>query len=413
MKIILIKIYLLFLVGEFKTALLKFDTTANNDFSETNHSFQLIIQSNDSYYNGAKIHLNIEDNVKYINVYAIKSNGHSQPFEDYKRAFFFNGFFSNIQTNQTFNIAAIGTLSKETNQISIVLFGNDFYITPYLPNNNQVNKFFPINENTDNQADDNFHAIYPLPQSNLFPYFSFFNRISRRNTKEDHNTCSVKVTILNDLYLMLHRNISLVIQFLNYLFFIINNIFMRHKWTPSGYSNNSVHLIDYSIEPCAVYVDIDNRFQLKGDNLREIINQLSNIEFCLSLILTNTQLVRSDQVILGLTEWRGIFKKYNAAISSFNYCDNIWELYCILSVLHEIGHSFGSTHDDDSIECLPKENGSYIMDFPFMRRLGRNNFEFSPCSIKNIYITIASQKGKFTPASKFPSISCNSWNIFC
>lgn len=397
----LIKFTFFLFAGEFKTALIEFDTTASNNFNDTKDSFQLIIRSNDLHYDGAKIQLYIEDNVKYINVYTIKSNGRSQPFEDYKRTFFFNGHWKNIQTNQTINIGAMGTLSKETNQISIVLFGNDFYITPYLANNNQVNQSYSIQSNIDNQANDNLHAIYPLPHSNLLPYFShsFFNRIYRRNTKEDHNTCSVKVTILNDLYLMLHRNISLVIQFLNYLFFIINNIFMRQKWTPSGYSNNSIYLTDYSIEPCAVYVDIDNRFQLKGDNIRDILKELSNIEFCLSLILANTQLVRSDQVILGLTEWRGIFKKYNAAISSFNYCDNIWELYCILSVVHEIGHSFGSNHDDDTPECLPKENGSYIMDFPFMRRLGQNNFEFSPCSIKNIYITIASQKGKFTPES--------------
>ncbi|KAL1436964.1 hypothetical protein MTO96_048985 [Rhipicephalus appendiculatus] len=55
-----------------------------------------------------------------------------------------------------------------------------------------------------------------------------------------------------------------------------------------------------------------------------------------------------------------------------------------LTFAHEIGHSFGSPHDDGR-ECVPRgSEGKYLMYESATRGTAPNNDRFSPCSIRNI-----------------------------
>src|SRR5699024_1304381 len=83
-------------------------------------------------------------------------------------------------------------------------------------------------------------------------------------------------------------------------------------------------------------------------------------------------------------------KEYpNVGVVSFAHCrHDPLDLYCLLNVVHELGHSWGASHDDIE-ECTPRTGGAFLMGGePFLGSKGPNNMLFSPCSIRAIYVTI-------------------------
>lgn len=81
----------------------------------------------------------------------------------------------------------------------------------------------------------------------------------------------------------------------------------------------------------------------------------------------------------------------NTGIITFlNYNSFVPMVVTEITFSHEVGHSFGSPHDNGSL-CTPGEpDGNYLM-FPYATRGTRkNNDKFSPCSISNISRILAS-----------------------
>ncbi|XP_075740529.1 disintegrin and metalloproteinase domain-containing protein 10-like [Rhipicephalus microplus] len=78
----------------------------------------------------------------------------------------------------------------------------------------------------------------------------------------------------------------------------------------------------------------------------------------------------------------------NTGIITFlNYGDHVARVVSETAFCHEMGHNFGSPHDEpDSSPCVPKDKnaGTYIMYWQTTKGTLPNNHHFSPCSISNI-----------------------------
>ena len=89
-----------------------------------------------------------------------------------------------------------------------------------------------------------------------------------------------------------------------------------------------------------------------------------------------------------------IYYSYNTGVvSMLNYDKRIPAYRAALTLAHELGHSFGSTHDESSSpHCVPDdEYGNYIM-FPFsLDGSLANHNRFSNCSINLIYPVIVNK----------------------
>nr|XP_054926467.1 disintegrin and metalloproteinase domain-containing protein 10-like [Dermacentor andersoni] len=102
-------------------------------------------------------------------------------------------------------------------------------------------------------------------------------------------------------------------------------------------------------------------------------------------VCDKSQLVQTDQHShkLGLTRL-----SLNTGIITFlNYGDHVSQASSEITFCHEIGHNFGSPHDEpDSSPCVPgdKRGGNYIMYPQTGSGALANNYQFSKCSIANI-----------------------------
>ncbi|XP_049525050.1 disintegrin and metalloproteinase domain-containing protein 10-like [Dermacentor silvarum] len=106
-------------------------------------------------------------------------------------------------------------------------------------------------------------------------------------------------------------------------------------------------------------------------------------------VCDKSQLVQTDQHghKHGLTRL-----SLNTGIVTFlNYGDHVSQASSEIAFTHEIGHNFGSPHDEpDSSPCVPgdKRGGNYIMYPHTSSGALPNNFQFSECSIANISAVI-------------------------
>lgn len=92
------------------------------------------------------------------------------------------------------------------------------------------------------------------------------------------------------------------------------------------------------------------------------------------------------------TKIKGIPYSYNSLIvTSLNFGDMIPQKVTTSTVAHEIGHSFGSKHDEVQNEnCNPEDPyGHYLMHPHDSDTTNPNNFKFSPCSRLQIGPVIA------------------------
>ncbi|KAI7692481.1 hypothetical protein SSS_00461 [Sarcoptes scabiei] len=402
--------------------------------------FDLILRSNNPRFDRSLLHLErIEIFRPRPKVFAIKSDGQIDEIHNYSKSNRYLGHIYGPGWNVSVPIEAMGSISKSSRDIFLVIKNSHFYITPSLSKLSDQNHHRFIEKNLHVIFDEQQPHSIGLLSSLLLDHYDLIEKIGKQqsgrrrirrrdsndrgrvindNKRDDGdvedsilNFCGIKLIILNDMYEKFDSDISLIVQHSQHIIDFINDIFLKHKWTRSGFYNESIDydsaLKGYGIILCNIYIQTELPKRSDPFDLVSMIEEYSDKNFCLTHIFTTINLTHKTRIINGLTSTNGIFNDKNCGISSFNLCSNFWENYCILSIVHEFGHSFGSAHDIDDEECWPNEGGSYLMSDPFLTELGPNNFRFSPCSVRAIYFAIKRKKKYFINSSNG---SCQSQN---
>ena len=94
----------------------------------------------------------------------------------------------------------------------------------------------------------------------------------------------------------------------------------------------------------------------------------------------------ADGALGGICDPRTLDKSLNAwLVTSVNFGDQLSERLISLTVVHEIGHSFGAMHDPDPVHarCAPQDSagGLFVMTTVTPHTVHSNMAKFSPCSI--------------------------------
>ncbi|GMR53917.1 hypothetical protein PMAYCL1PPCAC_24112 [Pristionchus mayeri] len=113
-------------------------------------------------------------------------------------------------------------------------------------------------------------------------------------------------------------------------------------------------------------------------------------DYCLGYVMTYRDFAGGT---LGLAYVGGVGSKYqesatqksqNAGIVTYlNHGSPVLERISYLTLAHEIGHNFGTGHDEDG-ECMGGDGGQYIMYYAATSGDEPNNRKFSDCSIKKM-----------------------------
>nr|XP_027203518.1 ADAM 17-like protease isoform X1 [Dermatophagoides pteronyssinus] len=355
-----------------------------NSSSKQDQFELLLICIDNDYYNNSIIQLNLIDiDMEPLNVFTIKSDGHIEPIDNLLTMKYFTGTIMNTKWNHTIKIYSYGIINVVNGEISLLIStdSDEFYLTPSISFDKNLNTHF-INENH-------------IPHSFIVPniYSKWNSHRHRRHSSTRY--CGIKLKIDYDLFQRFNENLILTVQHSQFVIRFVNKIFFQTKWSENGYENATEnHLDRFGILPCVIIIEVEEQLMnpLKPQyNWTEYIEQISDQNYCLSHVFSNVNITDLN----GLTFIRRIFEKINGGLSSFAHCKNPWEIYCILSVVHEFGHNFGSPHDPETNDCMPEENGSFIMSYPFNYKKGPNNFKFSPCSNRAIYHNLESKFDDF------------------
>lgn len=200
------------------------------------------------------------------------------------------------------------------------------------------------------------------------------------------------------LFAKLNHDRTKSVLFVNFAFNFANEIFLRTKFTRTGYSSSWVKdddieetiYEDYGHSLCQIVIEerppqvIDDLFNAGLDYWSEkaLTSVLRNLKHrdshCLAYLFTNLKINDSRYSdVNGYAMIESIFSNRkevpNSGAVSFAACEDPWNWYCVLNFVHELGHNWGSPHDPDAGDCISPENGSYIMRMPFLEVYGSNN----------------------------------------
>jgi len=196
-------------------------------------------------------------------------------------------------------------------------------------------------------------------------------------------------------YELMNKSRAKTVLFIHFVFTISNKIFLTTKFTKHGYSGkwdeveNSHVFVGYGHTLCKMVIQEhpphpgDDMYNDKSiwhqKHVEESMRKLRDrAHYCLAVVFTNLKILSSRSSFVNGFAWVGaIFSSTdehpNIGIVTFANCKDPWNWQCILNFPHELGHSWGAPHDADSEECIPSQNGSYLMSFPFLDQLGPNN----------------------------------------
>ena len=196
---------------------------------------------------------------------------------------------------------------------------------------------------------------------------------------------------------------SETLLFVQNVFSIANNIFLKTKFnnfgifetdskdndfdTYEGYGNMLCKVVIEESSPL-LKSSTPNRWTQK-DLEEKLLDLPDRLSYCLAFYFTNLPITGNEFMgINGFAMKGGIFSEKktlpNVGVVSFASCNSDPWTNCTLNFAHELGHSWGASHDidEDSPNCISNINGSYLMSFPFLQQIGPNNFV---CLFNNNY----------------------------
>lgn len=133
------------------------------------------------------------------------------------------------------------------------------------------------------------------------------------------------------------------------------------------------------------------------DSIQDV---LDTGDSCLTILFTANLITYRGEVVSGNAVNEGVITKKNVVILSTAPIDDrgkdgqeSWlgngsslalpllstsmmpaiDMMKVIDLTHELGHTFSAPHDMDSVTCMPKRNGSYLMAFRIIEN-GPNNY---------------------------------------
>ena len=304
----------------------------------------------------------------------------------------------------------VAVLEEDKKSISIWSNNETFFVEPLKmhTNDNSSGKLIVYK-----MSDVNFNTSYNSFCGNTHLNFKRSKKTkSRLRTRqaETGKVCTLHVTVDHRFYeRVTHSNDAEVIFIIFQHIANVNKHFERTNWFENEESKNKGSGFVFQIEALDIYKNpTEELFNSKqgtnvGTSYLSSFSKMPNKQ-CLSHVFTFSQF---ENGLLGLAYVADIGQThgggggictypdpilkdklyYNVGMSSFNLFNRLLlSAESLIVTLHEIGHNFGSVHDEETSECAPGQNagGNFVMYPGAVSGKFPNNVKFSPCSKRSV-----------------------------
>ena len=262
-------------------------------------------------------------------------------------------------------------------------------------------------KNTTEHRKKTLSGLDVLQMSSSFVGIKTMRRMA--DLARERKVCEIHAVVDHTFFEAIGHSVDDTLREILYYLIEADNIFRTTDFDGDGYGDN----IGFMIKSTTIYTSIfvnDYWFSDTTFTVDDVLDAFSLYKFndvCLGILFTSRDY---EDGVIGLA-WVGTSSLYGppTGICQKSYFDG-WDDYNLntalittnddgdemprqvnaLTLTHELGHSFGSSHDKPSNDkCAPKgKNGKYIM-YPYSTDASdKNNWLFSPCSIDYIYPVI-------------------------
>ncbi|XP_062522964.1 disintegrin and metalloproteinase domain-containing protein 10-like [Corticium candelabrum] len=244
---------------------------------------------------------------------------------------------------------------------------------------------------------------------------------SRRGTRFDSNKNTCGIAVVADYEFFSgpgESSEATTISEMSYHIQQANTIFRNTEFS------NEIQNIGFRIDKTIIYTTEDNPFDgnFQVDEFLDTFSELDFRDFCLAHLFAYKDFQNGVIGLAwvgdtssgsgGVCETERITTRYgdrslNTGFTTlFNYQRRVLRAVSTITTTHELGHNFGSWHDEASEECSPGEfgdsNGNYIMFASATDGSKSNNQQFSPCSKPVMADVISAKGGCFVAANPDP-----------